>query len=102
MSVAGREYNNRERRFNKSKKLDQNAHNYLAAEFQVVPDFLILTNEQSVNYLTTYTLGAKYGLRRNITKNLNYEFEFGIGYLFTKNDNLVLPLLDFKLQYVLF
>lgn len=101
-SLAGRYYYNRERRLNKGKKLTQNAGNYLAGEFQVIPDFLINTEEDFINYLTTYTVGAKYGLRRNIAKNLNYEFEFGVGYVFTERDNLVLPLLEFKLQYVLF
>ncbi|WP_405250682.1 hypothetical protein [Dokdonia sp. Asnod3-C12] len=102
LSVGGRYYYNRERRFEKGKKLTQNAGNFWAAEFQVIPDFTVATEERFARYLTTYLLGAKYGLRRNITRNLNYECEFGLGYLFTGEDATVYPLLEFKLQYVLF
>lgn len=102
LSVGARYYYNRERRFEKGKKLTQNAGNFWAAEFQVIPDFTVATEEHNVRYLTTYLLGAKYGLRRNITRNLNYECEFGLGYLFTDEDATVYPLLEFKLQYVLF
>lgn len=101
-SVGGRYYYNRERRFAKGKKLTQNAGNFWAGEFQVVPDFTITKVDRFTRYLTTYTLGAKYGLRRNIVKNLNYEAEFGLGYVFTDQDAIVFPLLEFKLQYVLF
>ncbi len=102
LSVGGRYYYNRERRFEKGKKLTQNAGNFWAAEFQVIPDFTVATEERFARYLTTYLVGAKYGLRRNITRNLNYECEFGLGYLFTDEDATVYPLLEFKLQYVLF
>lgn len=101
-SVAGRYYYNRERRFTKDKNLTQNSGNFIAAEFQIIPDFLVQTEEQFIRYLTTYTAGLKYGLRRNIAHNLNYEFEFGAGYVFTDRDAFILPLLEFKLQYVLF
>lgn len=102
LSVGARYYYNRERRFEKGKTLTQNAGNFWAAEFQVIPDFTVATEERFARYLTTYLVGAKYGLRRNITRNLNYECEFGLGYLFTDEDATIYPLLEFKLQYVLF
>jgi len=100
--LGGRYYYNRTRRFEKNKKLDDNAGNYLSLRGNIVPAFTLLSNDESTTLQTTYGLGALYGLRRNITTNLNYEFEFGVSINGSKSELELFPLLQFKLQYVLF
>lgn len=102
ISAEPRYYYNRNRRASKGKKLVENSGNFIAAELGYASDIIILSSEDNITINPTFLAGLKYGLRRNITKNLNYEFDFGIGYATSSGVNTIIPLLDFKLQYILF
>lgn len=102
ISAEPRYYYNRDRRASKGKKLDENSGNFIAAELGYASDIITLSSENNVIINPTFLAGIKYGLRRNIIKNLNYEFDFGLGYATSSGVNTIIPLLDFKLQYILF
>lgn len=82
--------------------LDENSGNFIAAELGYASDIITLSSDDNVTINPTLLAGLKYGLRRNIVKNLNYEFDFGVGYATSSGLNTIIPLLDFKLQYILF
>ncbi len=103
ISLEPRYYNNRNRRFNKGKNISNNVGNYLAGDFSFGPVIGTISSEDNVDVIDSYTVGAKYGLRRKVIGNLNFELAFGVGRLFSKGyDPETIPLLDIKLQYILF
>lgn len=102
LSAEPRYYYNRNRRAAKGKKLDENSGNFIAAELGYASDIITISNAENITINPTFLVGLKYGLRRNITRNLNYEFDFGLGYARSSGNNAIIPLLDLKLQYILF
>lgn len=78
--VEPRYYYNLSKRDAKGKSTSNNAGNYIALEGSYVPDLLSSSNRENVEVSKSLYLIPKYGLRRNISSVLSFEFAFGIGY----------------------
>lgn len=102
LSVEPRYYYNRNRRQNKGKNIDFNVGNFFAGDLSYAPIFGSISSNDNVEVLDSFVAGIKYGLRRKVVQKLNFEFAFGAGALFSELDTDILPILDLKLQYVIF
>lgn len=78
--VEPRYYYNIFKRDSKGKNTSQNAGNYLGLELSYVPDLLTSTNRKGIEVSKSLYLLPKYGLRRNISSVVSFEFAFGVGY----------------------
>lgn len=78
--VEPRYYYNLSKRDSKGKSTSNNTGNYLALELSYVPDLLSSSNREGVEVSKSLYLIPKYGLRRNISSVVSFEFAFGIGY----------------------
>lgn len=100
LSVEPRYYYNVEKRLNKGKTLNNNAANFISANVYYVPDWLTSSNHENVDVVKTFGIIPKYGLNRNISKNINFEFAFGIGYAWGEdNYNDIALALDLRLSF---
>ncbi|TVZ51871.1 hypothetical protein [Dokdonia sp. Hel_I_53] len=103
IALEPRYYYNRDRRLRKGKNISNNVGNYLAGDFSFGPVIGTISSDDNVGVVDSYVLGVKYGLRRKIVGDLNFELAFGVGKLFSKGyDSETIPILDLKLQYILF
>lgn len=87
LSLEGRYYYNFNRRIEKGKKTFHNAANFLALETTYTPDWGTSSNSENVAVLKTFSIIPKYGLRRNLSKKINFEFSAGPGYQWVENGN---------------
>lgn len=100
-------YYNLERRLNKGKSIDNNSGNFFSLPVTYTPNWFLISNIENAEVIPNISIVPSYGLRRNITGQLNYEFSFGAGYAyyFVKNlgysDNILsLAMnLSFRLGY---
>lgn len=96
-------YYNRKRRSDLGKNVNYNVGNFIAGELFYAPDLLSSSTDNNVAVDPSFAIGIKYGLRRKVVEKLHFEISFGIGQVFpTDTDSFTAPLLDIKLQYVLF
>lgn len=89
IELEPRYYYNLNKRIQKNKNTKNNSANYLALQMSYIPDFLTATtkNNSNIDVLRTFSAIPTYGLRRNISGGLNFDFEIGIGYLWAKDFN---------------
>jgi len=102
IELEPRYYYNLNKRIQKNKNTKHNSANYLALQLSYIPDILTATTKKNskINVLKTFSAIPTFGLRRNITGNLNFDFEIGIGYLWAKDfDNEVTANLLIGLSY---
>lgn len=71
-------YYNIKRRATKKKQINNNSCNYLSILIGFQPGFGIKSNESEVFPIIYFV--PNYGLKRNISKRLNFEAAFGVGY----------------------
>ena len=101
LGLEGRYYYNFERRIEKGKNTHNNAANYFSIDAVYIPDLLTTPNNDNINVLKTFNVFAKYGIKRNISNNINYEIAFGPGYQWGEdNINSSTFGLDIKFAYV--
>lgn len=77
-----RYYYNIKRRSNHNKQTRNNSGNYLSINLNYLSGDLSVTSNDIYVYPTAHII-PMYGLRRNIGKNFNFEFAFGVGYGWT-------------------
>lgn len=100
LSLEPRYYYNFGKRVEKAKNVTNNAANYFTAEFYYVPDWLTKTNRLNAGIESNFGIIPKYGFRRNLTQNLNFDFAVGLGYSSAKyRDNNLQTALDIRLSY---
>jgi hypothetical protein len=98
-SIEPRYYYNFSKRQEKGKKTKNNSANYIGSELFYVPDLLSSTNRKNLDINKSFGIIPKYGLRRNISDSLVFEFAIGIGYTWGENDiNGVTSALDLRLN----
>lgn len=103
IGAEARYYYNRARRIKKGKSIAENAGNFIVGDVSYTPNIGTISSGSNFNVIPSLLLGVNYGIRRNITRKLNYEFTFGIGSLFPEGRRAeIVPLLNIKLQYILF
>lgn len=98
ISVEPRYYYNFNRRIEKNKNITKNAANFVGFDINFVPDFLTSTNGDSVTIDESINLLPKWGLKRQLSDKIGFEFALGLGYSinFEKNNNDLLTGLDLK------
>ncbi len=100
LEIEPRYYYNVDKRIQKGKSIKNNSANYLAMHFSYLPDFLISTKYASTNIERSFNIIPTYGLRRNISGGLNFDFEIGLGYQVNNGtENNVVPNLGLGLSY---
>lgn len=98
--VEPRYYHNLSKRDSKGKSTSNNAGNYIALELSYVPDLLSSSNRENVEVSKSLYLIPKYGLRRNISSVVSFEFAFGIGYAWGEhNVNGTAVALDLRFDF---
>ena len=98
-SIEPRYYYNFEKRKEKGKKTNNNSANYFSTEILYVSDLLSSTNRNNLTINTSFGLIPKYGLRRVLSKKLNFEFAFGLGYSWGENNiNGITSALDLRIS----
>lgn len=98
-SLEPRYYYNFNKRQVKGKNTNNNSANYISSEIFYVPDLLSSTNRENLDLNKSFGIIPKYGLRRNISDNLIFEFAIGIGYAWGENNtNGVTSTLDLRLN----
>lgn len=103
ISLEPRYYYNRQRRLNRRKNISNNVGNYIAGDLSFGPVLGTISSDDEARALDSYIVGVKYGLRRKVIGNLNFELAFGVGKLFSNNyKSETIPILDIKLQYIIF
>lgn len=85
--VSPRYYYNIEKRFKNGKKTMNNSANFIAIDLSYLPDWGTSTNRKNVGVDKSFAIIPKYGLRRAISKNLNFHFDFGVGYQWNDQNN---------------
>ena len=97
-----RYYYNLDKRMRKNKGTKNNSANYIALQLSYIPNFLTATtkNNSNISVVRTFSAIPTYGLRRNISGGLNFDFEIGVGYLWAKDfDNELTANLLIGLSY---
>ena len=79
-SLEPRYYYNFNKRLEKSKNVTNNAANYFTTEFYYVPNWLTKSNRLDASVEPNFGIIPKWGVRRNLVQNLNFDFAIGIGY----------------------
>lgn len=98
--VEPRYYYNFSKRALKDKNTSNNAGNYLALELSYVPNLLTSSNREGVEVSKSLYLIPKYGLRRNVSSVVSFEFAFGIGYAWGEhNVNGAAVVLDLRFDF---
>ena len=101
ISVAGKYYYNIFSRAERGKNTSNNSANYIALKLGYLPNWFVISNSDiTVNESLIFV--PSYGLRRNFSKNFNYEFRagLGIGKVLKGNSSLqAFPDLSFKVGY---
>jgi len=88
------------KRIKKSKNVNNNAANYISAELFFVPNILTITNRDNISYNKSFGIIPKYGIRRNISKRMSFEFALGLGYAWRDDgDSSISGALDLKFTY---
>ncbi len=80
LSVESRWYYNRKKRIEKTKRIDNNAGNYLALQTRYIPDWFVISNYDVGNVIPDIAIIPTWGLRRSIGRHFNFEFSVGLGY----------------------
>ncbi|HLW15693.1 MAG TPA: hypothetical protein VKX30_09380 [Flavobacteriaceae bacterium] len=95
-----RYYYNLSKRDSKGKSTSNNAGSYLGLELSYLPDLLTSTNRKGVDVSKALNLIPKYGLRRNISSVVSFEFAFGVGYAWGEhNVNGTAVALDLRFDF---
>ena len=103
IELEPRYYYNLNKRIQKSKNTKNNSANYLALQLSYIPSVLTIAKKNStINILETFSAIPTFGFRRNISGGLNFDFEVGVGYMWTKkgHTNEIAPNLLIGFSYV--
>ncbi len=73
-------YYNLPKRMAKGYSTDDNAGNFLALNTSYIPDVFIGSNPDGLTVLHEFLVIPKWGIRRNLGSQFNYEAGIGIGY----------------------
>ena len=79
-SIEPRWYYNLSKRNSKSNKINNNSGNFLSFKTTFYPDWFTISNHKDVNVVKQIVFIPKWGIRRNIGNNMNFELGIGIGY----------------------
>lgn len=82
ISLEPRYYYNLNRRLKKDKNTLNNSANFFSLKTNYNPDLFVISNYDNIRTREHITIVPKWGLRRNIGKNFEYEFTAGIGYAY--------------------
>lgn len=86
LSLEPRWYYNLVKRVKKGKTIDRNSGNFVALFASTNLESVSFTNNDRIQSLDQIRLVPKWGIRRSLGKNFNYEAGFGIGYAFFLNN----------------
>ncbi|AXO79604.1 hypothetical protein DZC78_04085 [Olleya aquimaris] len=91
ITAEPRWYYNLNKRENKSKRIDGNSGNFISIKTTYHPDWFMISNENSINFISDISIIPTWGIRRNIGNHFNYETGIGIGYVhYFEEDNVIL------------
>ncbi len=69
-----------EKRHEKGLNISNNSSNFWGVAINYRPDAVIFSNEKNLNGIESYSIVPKWGIRRNLGKNFNYETGIGLGF----------------------
>lgn len=82
VSIEPRYYYNLKRRLKKEKSIVNNSANYFSLKTNYNPDLFVISNYKNQRVNNHITIVPKWGLRRNIGENFDFEVSTGVGYIY--------------------
>lgn len=79
LRVEPRYYYNLFERFNKGADISNNSGNFFALALNYRPNFVVFSNN-NIETIESFSVVPKWGIRRNLGKNFNYEAGIGLGF----------------------
>ena len=73
-------YYNLKNRVAKGKNISNNAGNFFGVAFNYRPSEVLFSNNDNLGAIESFSIVPKWGIRRNLGKNFNYETGVGFGY----------------------
>ena len=99
-SVEPRYYYNFQQRINKNKTIVKNSANYISLDLNYVPDFLTIKNSDNIGVDRSVNIVPQWGLKRQISDHVGFEFALGVGYSINfENKNNLTTGLDLKFGF---
>jgi hypothetical protein len=99
-SFEPRYYYNFNKRLLEERSITNNSANYFTVQFYYVPNWLTESNRQGAGVESNFGIIPKWGFRRNLVQNLNFDFAIGIGYSSAKyREKHIQTALDIRLSY---
>jgi hypothetical protein len=80
LRLEPRYYYNLEKRINKGKDISNNAGNFFGLNINYRPSTVIYRTKDYLTPIESFSIVPKWGLRRNLGKNFNYELGAGLGF----------------------
>ncbi|MEB2778103.1 hypothetical protein SYJ56_22510 [Algoriphagus sp. D3-2-R+10] len=87
LSLQPKYYYNLKKRGNDGKVTTNNSANFISIDFKYLPDWFSVFNHDNIPVGNSIGIIPTWGLRRNFSENLNYEFNLGLGYAVYLNNN---------------
>ncbi|WP_417363673.1 hypothetical protein [Galbibacter sp.] len=82
ITLEPRYYYNIDQRSSKGKSTFNNAANFISFDISYSPDWFVISSIDNVEVLDNISFIPKWGIRRNLGKDFNYEAGIGLGYRF--------------------
>lgn len=82
LKLEPRYYYTLQRRSDKGRSIKKNSANFLAVNFLYTPDWFVISNEDNLSVVETFSVIPKWGIRR-VVGNFSYELGLGIGYQYS-------------------
>jgi len=102
LNIESRYYYNLNKRIKNNKNTSNNAANYLSGSLFLVPNWFTSSDNDNLSINKSFGIITKYGIKRNISNNLSFEFAFGIGYSWGENNNNgFIPAFDLNIGFSL-
>ncbi|MEY5069880.1 MAG: hypothetical protein RLZ47_1742 [Bacteroidota bacterium] len=80
ITAEPRLYYNLEKRAAKNKSTEGNSGNFLALKTSYHPDWFVISNMDNVEVISDISIIPTWGIKRNLSKRLNFETGLGLGY----------------------
>ena len=87
-NIEPKYYYNIDKRAKEGKNIKNNGANYLSVSVSYIPDWFVISNYEVGNVKNRVRVIPTFGIRRNFGDNFNYEFNVGVGYAYTFDENV--------------
>ncbi|MGV4511515.1 hypothetical protein [Ornithobacterium rhinotracheale] len=100
ISAEPRYYFNANKRASEGRNTRNNAADYFSLSFNYFPKSLIMGSDVNTTTYSVVSIVPNFGMRRNLSRNVNFEFRLGLGFATENFENFApVPNIGLKLGY---